>query len=151
VKDSEEADPGAHALGICRNGQQSFRRCLEQHVVNKLRILKRERSELAWKSDNYMAVGDGQQLLRCFRQPPVSRAGLAAGATPIAAGIELHSPFIAVITLFEPCTAGIGTACADVPECFALLVRKRFTPARKELLFVLTKDIGDFKSPGGHF
>jgi hypothetical protein len=53
--------------------------------------------------------------------------------------------------LFQPGATGFTTAGADVPECLALLAGKPFSPARKELLFVLTKDIGDFQSPGSHF
>jgi hypothetical protein len=50
-----------------------------------------------------------------------------------------------VITLFEACAKGSGSACADVAECLALLGREAVAPAGKEILLVLAKDIGDFQ------
>jgi hypothetical protein len=41
-------------------------------------------------------------------------------------------------------------ACADVTECTALLRGQPMSPLGHELLFVLTKDIGDFEPMLGH-
>ena len=50
-----------------------------------------------------------------------------------------------VVTLFQACAERGSAACADVPECLALVGRQRIAPPREELLFVLAKDIGDFQ------
>jgi hypothetical protein len=57
----------------------------------------------------------------------------------------------ATVTLFDVMDAEFGgAACDDIPECPALLARKRMAPAIQELLSVLPEDIGDFESPRCH-
>ena len=50
-----------------------------------------------------------------------------------------------MITLLEARAESGGPTGADVPEYFALRRDKRVSPAGKELLCVLTKDIGNFQ------
>lgn len=51
----------------------------------------------------------------------------------------------AVSALFETRAESGSTTGADVPEYFALRSRERVPPAGKELLCMLTKDIGYFQ------
>jgi hypothetical protein len=81
-----------------------------------------------------------------FPQP----ARLALGAGAVAAGVKYQFLMRTVVTLFDACAQGGGSACADVTECLALLGREAVTPARKEILFVLAKDIGDFQPMFSH-
>jgi len=64
---------------------------------------------------------------------------------PIAAGVELDVLVRTVIALFKARAESGGATGADVPECFALRIGKSMSPAGKELLCVLTKDIGYFQ------
>jgi len=50
-----------------------------------------------------------------------------------------------LIALFHVRPEGGGAACADVSECSALLGIEHIPPLPEEFLFVLAKDIGDFK------
>lgn len=63
---------------------------------------------------------------------------------PIAAGVKLNVLVRTMITLLEARAESGGTTGADVSEYFALRSRERVSPAGKELLCVLTKDIGYF-------
>jgi hypothetical protein len=78
-------------------------------------------------------------------EPFFPSPGLALGTSAITAGQENNVLVGTVITLLEACAQSGGSACADVPERLALVGRKRIAPTSKELLFVLTKDIGDFQ------
>ena len=69
---------------------------------------------------------------------------------PIAAGVVCDGLMRAVIALLQMSAKRGGAACADVSECPQLLGRKHMAPSLKELLFVLAKDIGDFKPMIGH-
>jgi hypothetical protein len=64
---------------------------------------------------------------------------------PITAGVKLNILMKTAITLLEACTESGGATGADVSEYFALHSGKRMAPAGKELLCVLTKDIGYFQ------
>ena len=70
---------------------------------------------------------------------------MALGTSAIAAGLENQVLVGTMITLLEACAQSGGLACADVPERLALVGRERIAPPRQELLFVLTKDLGDFQ------
>jgi hypothetical protein len=64
---------------------------------------------------------------------------------PIAARVKLNSLVKTAITLLEPRTESGGATGADVSEYFTLSGGERVSPAGKELLCVLTKDIGYFQ------
>lgn len=64
---------------------------------------------------------------------------------PIATGMKLDVLVRTMITLLEARAKSGGTTGADVSEYFALRRGKRVSPAGKELLCVLTKDIGYFQ------
>ena len=55
---------------------------------------------------------------------------------------------VVVVALLDMAAEGSGAACADVAEC-PQLGSGEVAPA-EELLFVLTKDIGDFKPMSAH-
>jgi hypothetical protein len=69
---------------------------------------------------------------------------------PVAAREKLNVLVSTVITLLETRPEGGGAAGANVPEYFALSSRERVSPAGKELLSVLTKDIGHSQPIFGH-
>ena len=56
----------------------------------------------------------------------------------------------AVVALLQVSAESGGSACADVSECSALMGIQPMPPRPEELLFVLTKDIGDFEPMLGH-
>jgi len=55
-----------------------------------------------------------------------------------------------LITLFHMRAKGGGAARTDVSECSALLGIEHMPPLPEEFLFVLAKDIGDFKPVFDH-
>jgi hypothetical protein len=57
----------------------------------------------------------------------------------------------AVITLFDVGAERGGLACADVSENSKLMVGNNVAPSFEKSLFVLAKDIGDFKPMFYHF
>jgi len=57
----------------------------------------------------------------------------------------------AVITALEMSAESGGAAGADVAEPSPLLPGQGMPPGGEEFLFVLSKDIGDFKPMFGHF
>jgi hypothetical protein len=92
-----------------------------------------------------MAVGNWQKFFRGSLQPLLTGCRLALGAMSIAAGVKLDGLVKATIALMEASTESSGATGADVPEDLALLGRKPMPPTGKELLSVLTKDIGHFQ------
>jgi hypothetical protein len=69
---------------------------------------------------------------------------------PIAARVKLDGLVRTVIALLEARAEGGGPTGADVSEYFALRSGERVSPADKELLCVLTKDIGHFQPMWSH-
>jgi hypothetical protein len=92
-----------------------------------------------------MTVGNRQKFFSRSVQPLIASGGLALGAMPIAAGVKLNVLVKTAITLLEAGTESGGATGADVSEYFALRSGERLSPAGKELLCVLTKDIGYFQ------
>jgi hypothetical protein len=92
-----------------------------------------------------MTVGNRQKFLSDSVQPSITGRGLALGAMPIAAGVKLNILVKTAITLLEARTESGGATGADVSEYFALRSGQCVPPAGKELLGVLTKDIGYFQ------
>jgi hypothetical protein len=92
-----------------------------------------------------MTVGNRQKFFGGSVQPLITSCGLALGAMPIAARVKLDVLMRTVITLLEARTESGGTTGADVSEYFALRSGESVSPAGKELLCVLTKDIGYFQ------
>lgn len=70
---------------------------------------------------------------------------------PIPAGVECHGLVGAVIALFDVGAERGGLACADVSENSKLMVGNNIAPSFEKFLFVLAKDIGDFKPMVDHF
>jgi hypothetical protein len=75
----------------------------------------------------------------------IASRGLAFWAVSIATRVIQDSLVRTVVALFEARAESGGTTGADVMEYFALSSGQRVSLARKELLFVLTKDIGHFQ------
>jgi hypothetical protein len=70
---------------------------------------------------------------------------LALGAVTRTAGVIRDAFVCTRVALLHVCAEGRRTACADVSEYAPLLLGKCMSPGGEEFLFVLTKDIGDFK------
>jgi len=70
---------------------------------------------------------------------------------PIAAGIESDRLLCTRIALPDVGTEFPRLTGADVPECLDLLPAQSMAPACKELLSVLSEDIGDFRPMLAHF
>jgi hypothetical protein len=122
-----------------------LRGCLEEHAIHSAGILKGQPTKLVRQRKGDMGVGNRQEFLGRGCQPFLPSPGLALGASAIAAGLEHQIVVETVITLLEACSQSGGSACADVPERLALVGREGIAPPRQELLFVLTKDLGDFQ------
>ena len=97
-----------------------------------------------------MAVRYREQLLGLCDEPLVAGRGLALRTTARATRI-IHDGLLQTgIALLDMGAESGCAACADVTECTALLRGQTMSPLGPELLFVLTKDIGDFEPMLGH-
>jgi len=97
------------------------------------------------QGEDDVAVGHREQLLGLGRKPPVARRGLALGTTARTTRVIGDDLLLAGIALLEVSAESGRAACADVAEYTALLGGQFTSPPSHELLFVLTKDIGDFE------
>lgn len=150
VEHGQETDLGAQSLRIGGQLPEGFGRGPEQNPIQHPRILQGQRRELPWQGEHDVAVGNGQQFLRPVRQPLIAGSAVAVWAMPIAARVEGSDLVGTVVTLFDVRAESGGLAGADGPECLSLLSRECVSPAIKELLTVLAKDIGDFEPMFGH-
>jgi hypothetical protein len=70
---------------------------------------------------------------------------------PVSAGVESQYLVRTGITLTQMPAQFPCLTRADIPKCLHLLPVQCMTPALKELLSVLSEDIGDFGPMLGHF
>jgi hypothetical protein len=94
------------------------------------------------QGEDDVAVGHREQLLGLRREPLVASHGLALGTTARTTRVIGDDLLLTGIALLEVGAESGRAACADVT---ALLGGQFTSPPSHELLFVLTKDIGDFE------
>ena len=87
VEHSGQSDPGAEMLGIGGNGDERFRRCLEQHAVDSGLVLVGDVGDQRWQGEHDVIVRDRQQLGLAFGQPFFGGHGLALRTMAVAARI----------------------------------------------------------------
>jgi hypothetical protein len=150
MQHGQKADSGSEAAWIGGNGEQRLGDGLEQQIVNRLRIAERQRGEPGRQREYNMAVRDRQKFPASGFKPLLARAGLAFRAVPVAAGVERSDFVRAVIAPLDVGPQLAGLACADVAECPDLMEAEYAAPSAGKFLFVLAKDIGDFKPTFGH-
>jgi hypothetical protein len=98
-----------------------------------------------------MRVRDRQQFPRGSFQPAIPRSRLTPGTVAVSAGIECRHLLLTRIALSDMGAELPRLTGADIPECLDLLPVQRMAPAYKELLSVLSEDIGDFRPMFVHF
>ncbi len=83
VQYGEKADGGAEMSGIGGDGEQSFRSSLKQDGIDLSRVLKCQATDLLWKRERDVEVGNRQQLRLPGGEPVGAGSGLALWATAI--------------------------------------------------------------------
>ena len=145
MQNGQKPDAGSEPSWIGGNGEQGLGDGPKQQVVNHHRIAEREGGQLCRKRENNVAVRNGQKLPASCGQPSFARPSLAFWTVPIAAGVESDDFVRAVIAPLDVGAQFTGLARADVSKCPDLMRREAAPPSFQEFLFVLAKDIGDFR------
>jgi hypothetical protein len=100
--------------------------------------------------EDHMTVGDGEQLLRSFRRPAITRGGLALGATAIATRVVGDAAMATAVTLLDVTAQSGRAADANILEGLALLWRDGVTPAVQEPLSIPPKKLGHLEPRSAH-
>ena len=123
VQHGKEADGSTKVPGVGGDGEESFRSSLKQDGIDPSRVLKRQATDLLWKRERDVEVGNGQQLRLPVGEPLGAGRGLALGATAIATRVEYFDAMSAPVALIEMTAQHRGPAVANIPERFPLLAR----------------------------
>ena len=99
---------------------------------------------------NHMRVRNWQSLFGVCGQPAVARHTAALRAMPVQARVIDKRFALASIACIQVSAELRGSTCADITESLELAVRQQGSPAFQKLLFMLTKDIGDFQPMLAH-
>ena len=87
VQHAGHADPGAHALGIGRDGHHRFRRRLEQQPVDRPLVPVGDLRDLGRQGEDDVEILHRQQVLGARRHPVARRRSLTLRAVPVLAGV----------------------------------------------------------------
>src|SRR5260370_218687 len=150
MEHSEEPEVRTEPALVAGDSKECFRNAAEQQVVDQLRVLLDQRRKCAGQREDNVAVRNGQKFFCRLYQPPFTGSGLTLWAMPVAARMKLDALVRAVVALCKESAERGGSTGADVPEHFALLSGQSMSPLGKELLLVLTKDIGHFQPMTRH-
>ena len=121
VQDGEEANPGAQSFRIGSHFEKGFGHRAKQNSINDPRVLKRQRRQFMRQREDYVAIGDRQNLRGPITQPLIPCPAVALWAMAVAARSVGNLLMPAMITLLHLGAECGGTARADVSECLALL------------------------------
>jgi hypothetical protein len=123
VQHGKEADGSAEMPGVGGDGEQSFRSGLKQDGIDLSWVLKRQATDLLWKSERDVEVRNGQQLRLPFGEPLGASGGLALGAVAITTRVEYFEAMSAPVALIEMTTQDHGPAVTNISKRFPLLAR----------------------------
>ena len=84
MEDRDDADAGAQVLGIGRDRERGFGRCLHQQVVDHGLVLIGDAAELGRQRVNHMKILDRQQFGLALGEPPARGSSLTLWAVPVA-------------------------------------------------------------------
>ena len=113
VEHTEETGLGAEVLGIGSDGQESLRGGAKQDVIDDLLILQSEGGHLLGQSEDYVEIGDRQQLGLPLLEPFLTSLTLAFGAVPVAAGTVEDMSLLAMGAEFDHTTQRWSAAVFD--------------------------------------
>ena len=86
MEHGQAADGGAQEPGVGGSFQQGLGSGTEQNGVDLFRVLKCQPTDLLWKSEHHVEIGDRQKLRFSLLEPSSAGRGLALGTMTVAAG-----------------------------------------------------------------
>src|SRR5580698_3357365 len=101
VEHGEEADGGAEQPRFGGGFEQALSGRAKQDLVNLLRVLERQPSDLRGQSEHDVEIGNGQKLRFALREPARASLGLALRAVPVATRVIYDDAMSAAITLLD--------------------------------------------------
>jgi hypothetical protein len=148
VQDGEKADLGTQMFGIGCNGEQSFRSCPEEEVIDRFPVVESDAGDLFRDSEDDVKILYRQQFRFSALQPLGALRVLTLRAMPVAAGIIRDQNMLALAALFDMAAEGGCTADLDGAHDAQLLAPK---PVRTPVSgAVLSKDVSQLESGPGH-
>src|SRR5690349_14413927 len=111
-------------FGVGCNGEQSFRSCPEEDVVDRFPVVESDAGDLFRDSEDNMKILYRQQFRFSTLQPLGAFRVLTLRAMPIAAGIIRDQNVLALAALFDMATEGGCTADLDGAHDTQLLAPK---------------------------
>ena len=84
MEDRDDADAGTQVLGVRRDGERGFGRCLHEQVVDHGLVLMRDAAELGGQRVDHMKILDRQQFGLALGEPPARGSALTLWAVPVA-------------------------------------------------------------------
>jgi hypothetical protein len=125
VEHREKANLRTQVLGISGDGEQGFRRCLEQDAIQLSLVLIGDGGNLLGYGEDHVEVLGVQKLGLASFEPLSPGKRLAFWAMAIAAGVVSVALMAAVVTLLQMATENSSPADLDRSHDTALRHRQR--------------------------